>query len=325
MTCHEARDLFSARADDLLPAEQRVALDGHLQGCADCSRAWDRFSRTVSLLHSVTEARAPSGFAARVIGAARPEPWHRRLFRGVFLPLRVKLPLEAAAVVLVSTLVIFLYRESPEIERTIEAPRSGVVAPAAEAPAKSAEVEQAQGYGQTAAAPAPAPAAPPAEERRRTLEGAREGDRLEKKQEAAPAPAEPPAVGGRLDAAREVRAPRDQDVQAPRAKEIQKSVPSMPEPKAAARAQGPFHLMGLLRPKSPATLDVQLDDLVKQVGGILVRDADRVGPGSIVEVVIPRDAYPRLETGLRQIGDFTVETRAKAFPDQVRIGLRISQ
>jgi len=294
MTCHKARDLFSARADDLLAAEQRVALDGHLQGCADCSRAWDRFSRTVSLLHSVAEARAPSGFAARVIGAARPEPWHRRLFRGVFLPLRVKLPLEAAAVVLVSTLVIFLYRESPEIERAIEAPRSGVVAPAAEAPAKSAEVEQAQGYGQTAAAPPPAPA-------------------------------EPPAVGGRLDAAREVRAPRDQDVQAPRAKEIQKSVPSMPEPKAAARAQGPFHLMGLLRPKSPATLDVQLDDLVKQVGGILVRDADRVGPGSIVEVVVPREAYPRLETGLRQIGDFTVETRAKAFPDQVRIGLRIAQ
>lgn len=307
MNCHEARDLFSVKADDLLTTEQRAALDGHLQGCADCSREWERFRQTVSLLHSVQEARAPAGFASRVIEAARREPWHRRLLRGIFLPLHVKLPLEAAALVLVSTLVIFLYRQTPEFQRAVEAPQSGVVAPASEAPAKSADLEQAQGYGQTAAAPqAPAPA----EERQGARQEAKERDQLARKQEAAPAPAEPPAAAGRRDAARELQKP---------------AAPQRSELKGAARAQGPFHLMGLLRPKSPATLDTQLNDLVKQAGGILVRDADRVGPGSIVEVVIPRDAYPRLEEGLRQIGDFTIETRAKAFPDQVRIGLRIAQ
>ncbi|OGL14864.1 MAG: hypothetical protein A3G97_11105 [Candidatus Rokubacteria bacterium RIFCSPLOWO2_12_FULL_69_21] len=322
MNCREARELFSAKADDLLTAEQRAALDGHLQGCAGCRHEWERFRQTVSLLQSVGEARAPAGFATRVMEASRREPWHRRLLRGVFLPLHVRLPLEVAALVLVSTLAIFLYRQTPELQRAVEAPQSGVVASAPEAPAKSAEAEQVQGYGQTEAAPPAAPA--PAEERQGALQGAKERDEFARKQEAAPAPAAPPAVGGRLDVAREVQAPRGQDVQAPRAKDVQKSVAGKPELKAAARAQGPFHLMGLLRPKSPATLDTQLNDLVKQAGGILVRDADRVGPGSIVEVVIPRDAYPRLEEGLRQIGDFTIETRAKTFPDQVRIGLRIS-
>ncbi|MBI2152306.1 MAG: zf-HC2 domain-containing protein [Candidatus Rokubacteria bacterium] len=306
MTCHDARDLFSARVDGLLTAEQRVALEGHLQSCADCAREWDRFSRTVSLLHSVPEARAPAGFAARVLEAAGREPWPRRLLRNVFVPLHVKLPLEAAAIVLVSTLVIFLYRQTPELQRAAEAPPSaGIVTQASEAPAKSADVEQAQGYGKTAAAPQAAP--PPAEERQGALQDVKERDRLAKKQEAAPA--EPPAVGGRLDATREA----------------QKSVVPRSELKTAARAQGPFHLMGLLRPKSLATLDAELNGLVKEVGGVLVRDADRVGPGSIVEVVVPRDAYPRLEAGLRQLGDFTVETRAQTFPDQVRIGLRIAQ
>ena len=322
MNCREARELFSAKADDLLTAEQRAALDGHLQGCADCRHEWERFRQTVSLLHSVGEARAPAGFATRVMEASRREPWHRRLLRGVFLPLHVRLPLEVAALVLVSTLAIFLYRQTPELQRAVEAPQSGVVASAPDAPAKSAEAEQVQGYGQTEAAPSTAPA--PAEERQGALQGAKERDEFARKQEAAPSPAAPPAVGGRLDAAREVQAPRGQDVQAPRAKDVQKSVAGKPELKAAARAQGPFHLMGLLRPRSPATLDTQLNDLVKQAGGILVRDADRVGPGSIVEVVIPRDAYPRLEEGLRQIGDFTIETRAKTFPVQVRIGIRIS-
>ncbi|MBI3031820.1 MAG: zf-HC2 domain-containing protein [Candidatus Rokubacteria bacterium] len=322
MNCHEARELFSAKMDDLLTAEQRAALDGHLQGCADCRREWERFRQTVSLLHSVGEARAPAGFATRVMQASRGEPWHRRLIRNVFLPLHVRLPLEVAALLLVSTLAIFLYRQTPEIQRAVEAPQSGVVAPASEAPSKSAEAEQVQGYTKTEAEPPTAPA--PAEEREGTLRGAKDRDQFARKQEAAPASAPPPAVGGRLDAAREVQAPRGQDVQAPRAKDSQKSVPAKPESKAAARAQGPFHLMGLLRPKSPATLDAELNDVVKQAGGILVRDADRVGPGSIVEVVVPRDAYPRLEEGLRRIGDFTIETRAKAFPDQVRIGLRIS-
>ncbi len=312
MNCHEARDLFSAKADDLLTAEQRAGLDAHLRSCADCPREWERFRRTVSLLHSVGEARAPAGFASRVIEAARREPWHRRFLRGVSLPLRVRLPLEVAALVLVSTLAIFLYRQTPELQRVVEAPQSGVVAPASEAPAKSADLEQAQGYAKTETEPPPAPA--PAEERQGVLRGAKERDQVAGKQEA----------GGRTDAARELQAPRGQDVQAPRAKEAQKSVAAKPDLKAAARAQGPFHLLGLLRPKSPATLDTQLNDLVKQAGGILVRDADRVGPGSIVEVIVPRDAYPRLEEGLRQIGDFTIETRTKAFPDQVRIGLRIS-
>lgn len=295
MTCDEARELFSAKADGLLPSHERAALDGHLQGCADCASEWERFSRTVTLLHSVAEARAPAGFAARVIAAAAREPWYRRLGRGLFLPLHVKLPLEAAALILVSTLVILLYRQTPELQRAVEAPAPPVTAPAAESPAKSADLERAQGYAEPPLAPQPAPQA---EERRAVPQDAKEKDRLAKKQEAAPAES---VVGGRMD------------VQASRS-----------EPKAAGRAQGPFHLVGLLQPKGPATLDAQLNDLVKQVGGILVRDAERVGPGSIVEIVMPRDAYPRLEAGLRELGTFTVETRAQTFPDQVKIAIRIS-
>jgi len=138
----------------------------------------------------------------------------------------------------------------------------------------------------------------------RVLEGVKEKDRSEKKEEAARS--EPPAVGGRAG------------------HEARKSVAPRSESKPALQAQGPFHLMGLLRPRSPDTLDSQLNDLVKQVGGILVRDAERVGRGSIVEVVVPRDAYPRLEAGLRQLGDFTVETQAQTFPDQMRIAIRIN-
>ena len=290
MTCQEARDLFSARADGLLGPDQRVALQGHLEGCVACRSEWERFSRTVELLQSVPEAQAPPAFARRVLEATRREPWPRRLLRSVFVPLHVKLPLEAAAVVLVSTLVILFSRQSPEFRRAVEAPPPAVTAPASEAPERS-------GY----ASSAPEPPPPAAEEK----------DRLAGKE----APAEQPASGGRLEAA---RAPRGQDLQAPR----KSAVP--PGELKVARPQGPFHLVGLLRARSVEAVDSQLDALVKQVGGILVRDADRVGPGSIVEIVLPREAYPRLEAGLRQLGDFSVETRAATFPAQVKVAVRIA-
>ncbi|MBI3625180.1 MAG: zf-HC2 domain-containing protein [Candidatus Rokubacteria bacterium] len=283
MSCHEARELFSAKMDGFLTPAERSALDRHLQACADCSREWQRFSRTVGLLRAVPEARAPAGFGRRVLEAATRERWPRRLLRRVFVPLHVKLPLEAAALIAVSTLVILLYRQPPEFQRAAGPPVPGVTAPAAESPGKVAP------YGA-----------------RQEPEAAMEKGQPAGKEEAVPA--ERPSVGGRTDVSREAR----------------KSAAPAPESKVAARAQGPFHLVGLLRATSRETLDSQLGDLVKQVGGILVRDADRVGPGSIVEVIIPREAYPRLLAGLRQIGDFTVETRAKAFPDQVRIGIRIA-
>ncbi len=303
MNCQEARELFSAKADELLTPEQRLALDGHFQSCAACPREWERFRQTVSLLHSVEEARAPAGFARRVIENVRQEPWPRRLLRSVFLPLHVKLPLEAAAAVLVSTLVIFLYRQTPEFERAVEAPPSRG-APVSAPAAKSADLEGTRRSGEGSRAPQATP--PASEEHQGAPRDVKEKDRLEKKEAAAPA--EAPAIGGRMNLAREAA----------------KSAPARSEPRLAARAQGPFHLVGLLRPRNPATVDSQLSDLVKEVGGILVRDAERVRAGSIVEVVLSREAYPRLETGLRQIGDFTVETRAPTFPDQLKVALRIA-
>jgi anti-sigma factor RsiW len=112
MTCEEARELFSAEVDARLLPEQRAGLERHLATCPECSQERERFGRTIALLRSVEEARAPAGFASRVLEAVRREPWPRRVIRGLVRPVHVKLPLEAASIVLVSTLVFLLYRQT---------------------------------------------------------------------------------------------------------------------------------------------------------------------------------------------------------------------
>jgi hypothetical protein len=118
MNCHDAREQFSALIDDALAADQRAALDAHLATCADCRRELQRFRDTVALMRGAAPVRAPAGFVDRVLEAARPVPWHRRLLHAVFLPWPIKLPMEAAAIALVSVGVAMVYRGSPELQQS---------------------------------------------------------------------------------------------------------------------------------------------------------------------------------------------------------------
>ena len=117
MTCHDVRELFSALIDEALDASERRTVDAHLATCAECRRELERLRSTVALLHAVEPARTPAGFVDRVLAAARPTPWYRRLLSALFLPWPVKIPAEAAAIVLVAVGVVYLYRVTPELHQ----------------------------------------------------------------------------------------------------------------------------------------------------------------------------------------------------------------
>ena len=131
MICHDCRGLFSALVDDALDAAERTALDNHVAGCVECRRELARFRATVALLRVVEPQRAPAGFVDRVLAAARPEPWHRRLLRALFLPWPAKLPLEALAIVLIGVIVVTMFSETPEVQQAARVePPSRAIEPA---------------------------------------------------------------------------------------------------------------------------------------------------------------------------------------------------
>ncbi len=156
MNCHEAREQFSALIDEALGADERAALEAHLATCADCRRELQRFRDTVSLMRAAAPARAPAGFVDRVLEAARPRPWPQRLLHGLFLPWPVKLPMEAAALVLVAVGVALVYRGSPELQQSA---RQEPAAPmATQAPRETAsELRPPEAKAPVSEAPAAAP------------------------------------------------------------------------------------------------------------------------------------------------------------------------
>jgi anti-sigma factor RsiW len=127
VTCHDAREQLSALLDDALPAPERQALGAHLAGCAECRRELEQLRATVALLGRLPPVHAPAGFVDRVMAQAYRPSWPRRLVDALFRPLRVKLPIEAAAVLLVGVSALYVYQHTPEVrqlarEETRESP-----------------------------------------------------------------------------------------------------------------------------------------------------------------------------------------------------------
>jgi hypothetical protein len=113
MTCDDARESLSALLDEALTPDERRAVETHLEGCAECRRDLDRLRETVALLRRVSPAHAPAGFVDRVVAAAPPTPWYRR----VFFPLWAKLPVEATAVVMVALLAVYTFERTPTLQQ----------------------------------------------------------------------------------------------------------------------------------------------------------------------------------------------------------------
>jgi hypothetical protein len=347
MTCHDVRDLFSALIDEALDAGDRGAVEAHLATCAECRRELQRFRSTVALLHAVEPARAPAGFVDRVLAAARPTPWYRRLLSALFLPWPVKIPAEAAAIVLVAVGVVYLYRVTPELHQWDQMERMQAPAPTElrrqlEAPPPAGgPLEPPRAEKPRPVPPSPTTSeAPPASPRRPTrkymekeglkddssrnadVQAPRAKNRVEGKLEATPGDT---AARGRAYSPEATPPKAAQAAPAPQAE-------SRADAQAAAKRQAaPLGAASFVPPDVSGRLAVTdrdaalrgLDEVVTRLGGVV--DRRLVGSeGPIVEISVTREAYPALVRELARLGRWQTTREPAELPAQIRVVLRIT-
>jgi hypothetical protein len=271
MTCRETRELFSALADDALTPAEAAALDAHVSGCAGCRRELAAFDRTVRMVRAMDPARAPAGFVDRVLAAARPEPRSRRLARRLFVPWP-KVPLEAAALLLVAGLAVLLFRGSPE-QRQAARHEPAPPGPAAQAPvtetaptgAKRADAERAR-----------AAETPPAANRARP---------------AAPTPAPELPAPARLAAPAAPRDAREPDRAAPPGTEraMPEPAPPVPPPADTAKRRDAFADAGRAKPDT-ADAKTQTAERPAEVGA--ARGQREAGDAAAATGVLRKERAP---------------------------------
>src|SRR3990172_2536972 len=117
MTCDEAREAFSDLYDEALSGPPLVTITQHLASCTACRAEWAAFQKAMRAVSGLGGAEPSPGFAARVRqGIEAPTRWQRAV-HWLFFPLRVKVPIQALALVLVAFAGLLIYQRSPELRR----------------------------------------------------------------------------------------------------------------------------------------------------------------------------------------------------------------
>jgi len=120
MTCDEVRATFSDLYDNAMSGAELAALHQHLQGCPACRTEWNAFQRAMQAVTDLGRAEPSPGFAARVRERLEAPPLWQRALRWLFLPLYVKVPIQAVALILVAFAGLLLFQQSPELRREVE-------------------------------------------------------------------------------------------------------------------------------------------------------------------------------------------------------------
>jgi hypothetical protein len=314
MRCDDVQAALSALLDEALETAERARVEAHIMGCPDCRHELDRLRQTVALLRGLEPVRAPAGFVERVLAAAGPAPaeaWPARLGRWLFQPLRVKLPLEAAAVLLVAMTALYVWERTPEVRQAARqdgaaAPAPSPVTPAPTPPASPAETGRARDAASRLAAKERAPAEAKREEERE------EADRLGRATEA-------PALSGPAPAAK-----ADSAVE-------RSGPPAEPSPPSAhrfaTRALVAVDVSGRLRVADRAAGRAALDAALARLDvAIAGRRPDPGAPADeLIELLVPRRAYGELVDALRRIGEWRPDPGgASDLPDPVRVVVRLA-
>jgi hypothetical protein len=350
MTCDETRLLLSALIDDALPAGERAACEAHLAACPDCPRELARLRATVGLVRGIAPARAPLGFADRVVATARAEsrtPRSAGTRRRRAWPVGV--PLGAAAAVLVALIGVSLYRLTPEqgqVVRQDAAPGTAPRASAPTAPLPPATEPPPVQSNQSETTPAPRPSSPPAApQSSRDVASAPRSDSdttRSRAKTAAPAVAAPGPSEPRLSdlgAARDQRARGDAAAPSEQAARAEKeAAPSAPAPGVPVPARegvvpqalhrslagGPRVAEARLVVPSLESGERAVADVVSRLGARLeqrTEDAD----GVHLAIDVPAGAYAELARALAGIGTFSGPGEPATATEPTHVLLRLTR
>lgn len=118
MNCEETQPLLSAYLDGQVDETQRRTVEAHLSTCAHCRADAAALRQTIASIGSLSSVEPPPGFSQRVMAQVREEARRPSLWRSLFFPLWAKIPVHAAAALVIGGLAVYLYQTN-DAARTV--------------------------------------------------------------------------------------------------------------------------------------------------------------------------------------------------------------
>ena len=108
MDCAGIQELLSEYIDGTLDAKAVQVVEKHMSVCEDCKETLASLSAMVEELNALEPVKAPADFLEKIHQRMEPRSDFSRIFRKLFVPLKIKIPLQLAAAATASILVFMV-------------------------------------------------------------------------------------------------------------------------------------------------------------------------------------------------------------------------
>jgi len=108
MDCTGIQELLSEYIDGILDAKTTKTVEEHIATCEDCKETFASLSAMVQELNELEPVKPPADFLEKIHQRMEPRSDFSRIFKKLFVPFKIKIPLQLAAAATASILVVMV-------------------------------------------------------------------------------------------------------------------------------------------------------------------------------------------------------------------------
>ena len=129
MDCSTIQQKIADYIEGTLPPDEKKEVEEHLTACEQCRLYAADVRKTIETLNSLEEVPPPPWLAQKVMQEIRAEARPKKgLFQKLFFPLHIKLPLEAAATLLIAGAAVLIMKSmGPDLRPVTTIPEKPLV------------------------------------------------------------------------------------------------------------------------------------------------------------------------------------------------------
>ena len=113
MNCSRIKELFSESIDGRLDKEQEALVKDHLLLCGDCRYEFESMKAVIREMGSLDTIKAPDDFLISLHGRIKSESWFQKIKAFLFIPSRIRLPVELATLATAVVIAFFIFHIVP--------------------------------------------------------------------------------------------------------------------------------------------------------------------------------------------------------------------
>ncbi|NJD55889.1 MAG: DUF2275 domain-containing protein, partial [Nitrospirae bacterium] len=119
MDCSAVRQKIADYFEGTLPLDERKQLEDHLAVCEQCRSHASDITKTIAALKGLEEVPPPPWLTRKVMERIRTEAQPKKgIFQKLFFPLHIKLPIEAAATLLIAGAAVLIMKSmGPDLQQ----------------------------------------------------------------------------------------------------------------------------------------------------------------------------------------------------------------